>query len=145
MYAWVRVSRGAFPSWADLRAADLGAGREADWDWAFLVDLEKSGAFLHFSYLGEEIAKLSKVYLAGAGDWAMTMLERAARDISAAVAEEAPHLSEDTLFLNDGRTVLFRSMTAPLADDGVAVSHVLGVVSGRIADAGAPYLRPPSG
>lgn len=136
--AWSRAARGQFPSWAALREMDLGD----DWGWIFVVDLERSVGFPYFIYLGENIAKLSDVYLTGATDWTLSLLDKATDDIYAAVADEAPHFREDTLTLCDGRRVLMRSATAPLADDGHAMTHVVGVISGRFADSDRPFLQP---
>jgi hypothetical protein len=116
---------------------DLGE----DWDWIFVVDLERSVGFPYFIFLGDSLSKLSDVYLTGATDWTLSLLDKAVADIQAAVADEAPHFREDTIVLCDGRTVLMRSATAPLADDGRTVSHVVGVVSGRIAPKNRPYLK----
>jgi hypothetical protein len=57
--AWTRASRGRFPSWTSIRATDLGE----DWNWSFVVDLEKSNGFPYFIFLGAHLAKLSDVYL----------------------------------------------------------------------------------
>ena len=127
--AWARAARGRFPSWAALRERDLGD----DWGWIFAVDLEKSAGFPYFIYLGEHLAKLSDVYLTGETDWTMTLLEKAAADIEAAVAAEGPHYRESALTLCDGRKVLFRAVTAPLADDGETISHIVGAANGRFA------------
>lgn len=127
--AWARSARGRFPSWKALRERDLGD----DWDWVFAVDLEKSAGFPYFIYLGDHLGKLSDVYLTGETDWTMTLLEKAAADIDAAVRAEGPHYCESTLTLCDGRKLLFRAVTAPLADDGETITHVVGAANGRIA------------
>ena len=128
--AWVRTARGRFPSWSDLRSANLGE----DWNWTFVVDLEQSVGFPYFVFLGQKLSKLSDVYLSGGGDWTVSLLDMASRDIDAAVAEEGPHFRDDSLVLCDGRKVAFRSMTAPLAEDGDTISHVFGAASGRFVD-----------
>lgn len=135
--AWARAARGQFPSWAALQEMDLGE----DWGWVFAVDLAKSVGFPYFIYLGDNLARLSDVYLSGAADWTMSLLDKATADIYAAVAEEGPHFREDTLTLCDGRRILMRSVTAPLADDGKSISHVAGVLSGRVATDGGPLLK----
>ena len=43
--------------------------------------------------------------------------------------------------LCDGRQLLFRSVTAPLAEDGTVISHIIGAVSGRLAIDAPPGLR----
>lgn len=133
---WAQAARGAFPSWADMRAVDLGA----DWNWVFVVDLKQSIGFPYFIYLGSELAKLSAIYLQGQTEWTLSLLDMAAANIDAAVAAAGPNHHEDELTLCDGRRVLFRSMTAPLAEDGETISHILGCASGKLADAG-PKLR----
>ena len=127
---WARASRGRFPSWEDMRSTqDLGE----DWNWTFVVDLERSVGFPYFIYLGQNLAKLSDVYLSGSSDWTMSLLDMASSDINSAVAAEAPHFRDDDLTLCDGRRVLFRSVTAPLAEDGDTISHVFGAACGRFA------------
>jgi len=126
---WARTSRGRFPSWEDMRSTDLGE----DWNWTFVVDLERSVGFPYFIYLGQNLAKLSDVYLTGSSDWTMSLLDIASVDIDAAVAAEAPHFRDDDLTLCDGRRVLFRSVTAPLADNGDAITHIFGAACGRFA------------
>lgn len=128
--AWTKASRGRFPSWRALRDCDLGD----DWDWTFAVDLEKSAAFPYFIYLGSSLAKLSDVYLTGGSDWMMSLLGKATAEIEACVLSEAPVEREDELMLANGRRLLFRSVTAPIADNGRTISHVAGVVSGMFAD-----------
>lgn len=135
--AWARAARGHFPSWAALREMDLGD----DWSWVFAVDLAKSIGFPYFIYLGDNLARLSDVYLSGSSDWTLSLLDKATGDIYAAVAGEAPHFREDALTLCDGRRLLLRSVTAPLADDGRTISHVAGVLSGRIATDGGGGLK----
>ena len=127
--AWARAARGQFPSWEALQKMDLGA----DWDWIFAVDLEKSVGFPYFIFLGESLAKLSDVHLSGASDWTMSLLDKATNDIFAAAAAEGPHYRDDTLTLCDGRRILMRSVTAPLAEDGCKITHVVGVAKGRFA------------
>jgi hypothetical protein len=127
---WTKASRGRFPSWRALRAMDLGE----DWDWAFCVDLKKSAGFPYFVYLGSNLGKLSDVYLSGDTDWTISLLDKAVGEVNACVALGGPHFREDELRLCNGRRILFRCVTAPLADNGEAVTHVAGVVSGIFAD-----------
>lgn len=134
---WAQTARGRFPSWTDMRTVDLGR----DWNWVFVVDLKQSVGFPYFIYLGSELAKLSAIYLQGATDWTLSLLDIAAANIDAAVAAEGPNQHESELVLCDGRKILFRSMTAPLAEDGEAISHVVGCASGRLADDGGMRLR----
>lgn len=134
---WARAARGQFPSWDAMKEADLGE----DWDWAFVIDLEKSVGFPYFVYIGDRLARLSDVYLSGEDDWTLTILDKATADIYAAVAGEAPHFRDDSLVLCDGRRLLFRSVTAPLAEDGTKITHVIGATSGRIAIDAEPALR----
>lgn len=135
--AWARAARGQFPSWEAMQHSDLGD----DWDWVFAVDLEKSVGFPFFIYLGHHLAKLSDVHLCGESDWTLSLLDKATADIYAAVASEAPHYRDDALTLCDGRRLLLRSVTAPLADNGVEITHVIGAASGRLAVDIDPGLR----
>lgn len=134
---WLRTARGRFPSWADMRRVDLGE----DWNWVFVVDLEKSVAFPHFIYLGSRLAQLSSVYLATATDFSLSLLDEATASINLAVASEAPRQSASELTLADGRKVMFRSMTAPLAEDGETITHVVGCAFGRVEGEAGPALR----
>lgn len=134
---WAQAARGSFPSWAEMRAVDLGN----DWNWVFVVDLKQSIGFPYFTYLGSELAKLSAIYLQGETDWTLSLLDMAAANIDAAVAAAGPVHHDNDLTLCDGRRILFRSMTAPLAEDGEIVSHVVGCASGRLANDGTPRLK----
>lgn len=134
---WARAARGHFPSWAAMRETDMGE----DWNWVFAIDLEKSVGFPYFIYLGDCLAKLSDVHLTGEPDWTMTVLDKATADIYAAVAAEAPHFRDDAVTLCDGRRLMFRSVTAPLADDGENITHVIGAASGRLSFDTEPLLR----
>ncbi len=126
---WARAARGHFPSWQAMQAADLGD----DADWMFVVDCEKSVGFPYFVFVGGRLAKLADVFLCGADQLGLSLLDRATADIAAAREREAPHFREETLVLCDGRRILMRAVTAPLADDGETVSHVLGAINGRFA------------
>lgn len=134
---WLRTARGRYPSWADMRRVDLGE----DWNWVFVVDLEKSAAFPHFIYLGSRLERLSSVYLATATDFSLSLLDEATASINLAVASEAPRQSANELTLADGRKVLFRTMTAPLAEDGATITHVVGCAFGRVEGEAGPQLR----
>ncbi|MEL7488666.1 MAG: hypothetical protein AAGJ87_15785, partial [Pseudomonadota bacterium] len=125
--AWARAARGQYPSWRDMRSIDLGE----DWNWTFVVDLKKSVGFPFFIYLGRNLAKLTDVYLTGEDDWTTSLLDIATANVDAAVRAEGPHTQDDELTLCDGRKVLFRAVTAPLAEDGETISHVFGAANGR--------------
>jgi hypothetical protein len=127
---WTRSAKGRFPTWTAIRTFDLGE----DWNWAFVVDLAKSNGFPYFIFLGSSLAKLSDVYLTGDTDWTLSMLDKATSEVDACVVAQSPHFREDELTLCNGRRVLFRCVTAPLADDGETITHVAGVVSGTFAD-----------
>ncbi len=127
---WAQATRGSFPSWADMRTVDLGA----DWNWVFVVDLKQSVGFPYFIYLGSDLAKLSAIYLQGQTDWTLSLLDKAAANIDAAVAAQGPVQNESELTLCDGRRILFRTMTAPLAEDGETITQVVGCASGKLAD-----------
>ncbi len=133
---WARAARGQFPSWEAMQAAGLGD----DVDWMFVVDCEKSVGFPYFVFVGDRIAKLADVFLCDADELGLSLLDKATADIAAAREREAPHFREETLVLCDGRRVLMRAVTAPLADDGQTVSHVVVAVNGRFAtDASAQF------
>ncbi|HXI87977.1 MAG TPA: hypothetical protein VNH64_10995 [Parvularculaceae bacterium] len=127
---WMMRARGGFPSWAEISNAHLGDDR----NWLFAVDLARSAGFPYFIFLGDHLAKLSDVYLCGDTDWTLTLLDKAVGDIEACIEARAPRLREDEITLCDGRRILFRSVAAPLADDGERFTHVAGVVNGKFAD-----------
>lgn len=128
--AWMQATQGAFPSWDDVRLVDLGE----DWNWVFAVDLEKSTGFPYFTYLGANLAKLSDVYLSGDADWTLSLLDKATLEIDACVSARAPREREDELVLCNGKKILFRSVTAPLSEGGVHITHVAGIVNGIFAE-----------
>ncbi|MBI1392004.1 MAG: hypothetical protein GC152_04605 [Alphaproteobacteria bacterium] len=140
--AWAASSRGSFPTWRQLRSIDLGS----DWNWVYMVDLERSVGYPHFEFLGARLSELAEVYLAGGGEWAVSVLDKVADDINAAVREQGPNLREDSLVLEDGRALLVRCMTAPLSSEGegmgAKITKVAGVVSGRLAELGEIAFGP---
>lgn len=125
---WTQAARNRLPDWKEIRQYDLGD----DWNWVFAVDLEKSSGFPYFMYLGNNLGKLSDVYLADEKDWSTTLLEKAVSDIETAVRINGLHFVDSTVTLCDGRKLLFRSMTAPLSRDGKKASHVMGAANGQI-------------
>lgn len=127
---WTQASCGRFPAWNEIKRIDFGA----DWEWIFVVDLKRSNGFPYFIFLGQNLAKLSDVYLTGDADWTLSLLDKATCEINACVATSGPIFREDELTLCNGRRVCFRSVTAPLADDGETVSHAAGLVSGTFAE-----------
>lgn len=124
---WSQSARGGYPSWAEFRTADLGA----DWNWVFAVDVKRSQGFPYFIFLGSRLARLSDVYLSGDEDWTMSLLDRAAAEVDACIAARAPIQRDARLILYSGERILFRSVTAPLSENGADISHVCGVASGR--------------
>ncbi|MBT8470987.1 MAG: hypothetical protein HKN14_10830 [Marinicaulis sp.] len=129
MESWARADRDRFPSWASLQNHDLGD----DWNWIFVVDLARSVGFPCFTFLGDKLAKLSDVYLSGSEDWTVSLLEKVTNDVFDAAAVEGPLDRDDVLTLCDGRRLLVRAVTLPLADDGQIISHAIGAVNGRFA------------
>jgi hypothetical protein len=134
---WLRTARGRYPSWEDMRRVDLGAA----WNWVFVVDLNQSGVFPYFTYLGSELARLSSVYLSTATDFSLSLLDEATATINLAVSSGAPRQCANELTLSDGRKILFRSMTAPLAEDGETITHVVGCAFGRVEGEEGPRFR----
>ena len=124
---WARAARGHFPSWKAMQEMTP----DDDLQWMFAVDCEKSVGFPYFIYVGSRIGKVADVFLCGADEFGLSLLDKATADINAARAQRAPHFREETLKLCDGRRVMMRAVTAPLADDGHTVSHVVGAVNGR--------------
>ena len=126
---WARAARGRYPSWEALQEMELGE----DLDWMFVVDYERSIGFPFYIHLGQRLAKFSDVFLCGTSDFGLSLLNKATDDIFSAVAEQGPHFRDETQILCDGRQVHLRAVTAPLADDGENITHVVGAVNGRFA------------
>jgi len=128
---WTRAACGHFPSWKAMQEMTP----DEDLDWMFAVDCEKSVGFPYFIFVGARIGKLADVFLCGADEFGLSLLDKATADITAARERGAPHFREETMVLCDGRRVMMRAVTAPLADDGQTVSHIVGAVNGRFAAA----------
>lgn len=124
---WQDAARGSWPSWGEFRAVDFGS----DWNRMFVVDVKRSNSFPYFIYLGAMLAALSDIYLRGDDQWTISLLDRATSEIDAVVASGAPHMRESVLTLYTGRKIMFRALLAPLSSDGVRISEIVGVVSGR--------------
>ena len=136
---------GVRPSWEDFQRIELGE----DWGWVFVLDVKKSVGFPYFIFLGENLARLSDVYLSGQTDWTVSLLEKAAGGIDETINAGEPVQRNDELQLCDGRIVRLRAVTAPLTNaggaladgDGQIFSHVIGAVSGRIFEQASPNLQ----
>lgn len=124
---WQDCAGGRLPSWDDIRALDLGD----DWKSCFAVDLALSDSFPYFIFLGDDLFKLSNVYLGGRGPWEATLIDLAASKMDEAVLSRAPVSMSDTLRLPGGRRIVFRSVILPLSDNGADVSHVFGAANGK--------------
>ena len=131
---WARAARGHFPSWAAMQAVGLGE----DVHWMFVVDCNKSNGFPYFIFIGDRIRKFADVFLRSDHELGASLLDKATADIYAARASKAPHFRAEKLVLCDGRHVHFRTVTAPLAEDGQTVSHMVGAVNGRLEKTSIP-------
>ncbi|MEO1251257.1 MAG: hypothetical protein AAFW81_02780 [Pseudomonadota bacterium] len=135
--AWTQSGRGGFPSWTQLKrivSAD-------DLDWMYVVDCDKSAGFPFFVFMGLRLSRLSDIFVCGDADTGLSVLDKVTADVSAAIAGEAPHFREETLTLCDGRRLQMRAVTAPLSENGDAITHVAGAVSGRVAATDGSTLR----
>lgn len=124
---WQACAGGQLPSWDDVRALDLGD----DWKSCFAVDLALSDGLPYFIFLGDELFKLSSVYLRGRGQWESTLVDLAASKLDEAALSRAPVSLSDTLKLSDGRRIVFRSVLLPLSENGADVTHVFGAANGK--------------
>ena len=95
------------------------------------IDWRRSRGFPYFIYLGEQLSRYSNVFLSGARECEMTLLEKAVQQMKEVVEDHAPFFCDEDVTLYDGRRVLLRSVILPLADDGEHVSHILGAANGR--------------
>lgn len=127
---WREATTAGLPNWRQFRAIDLGA----DWNAVFAVDLRQSLGFPFFIYLGPSLAHLADVYLSGDEEWTLSLLDRATDELELTAAAGKPISREATLTLFDGHRVMFRCVTAPLAENGVDITHVCGVACGRLTD-----------
>lgn len=124
---WEACADGRLPSWSDVRALDLGD----DWRSCFAVDLALSDAYPYFIFLGDDLFKLSGVYLGRDGRWESTLIDLAASKMDEAALSRAPASLSDTLRLPGGRRIIFRSVLLPLSDNGSDVTHVFGAANGK--------------
>ncbi len=124
---WASLIRGPLPDWRSMQATDLGD----DWAWCYAVDWRRSRGFPYFIFLGDQLSHYSNVFLSGARECEMTLLEKATRQMEEVVLDRAPIFSDEDVTLYDGRRVLLRSVILPLADDGETVSHIFGAANGR--------------
>jgi hypothetical protein len=126
---WDRVrDNRPFPALADID----GAAIPDMWPWCFVLEAENGMSAPYFHYLGSELARYSGVFLSGADDWRLTLLDKAASHLDRTLTARAPVLVEDELRRYDGRELLFRSIMLPLSDDGATVGHVLGAANGLL-------------
>lgn len=125
--AWKARAEGGLPSWADMRDTDLGP----DWQFCFAIDLALSNDRPYFIYMGERLARLSEIYLPASERWDVTPLDLVAAKMDETALSRAPVAYSDVFRIPDGRKVLFRSLLAPLSDNGADVTHVLGAVNGK--------------
>ncbi|MGF1543953.1 MAG: hypothetical protein ACFB00_05565 [Parvularculaceae bacterium] len=132
---WACSARGGFPSWRDVRTADL----HSDWPWIFVVDADATEPAPTFTFLGARLEAMTRGPLL-AGALGATALDRLIEHVNVSIALEGPNVCEDNIRLSDGRSVSFRCFTAPLADDGRSIDRVLGCVSGRL---GGRWRRAP--
>ena len=114
----------------DIEPQDLGV----DWDWCFVIDVERSIDFPFFNHLGTELSRFSNVLLSGRSDWTHTVLDKATEKFREALADRGPILVEDELQLYDGRRLLFRSIMLPLSDDQRNINYLLGAANGKLVE-----------
>lgn len=125
--SWRACADGRLPSWADICALDLGD----DWKSCFAIDLAVSDSFPYFIFLGDDLFKLSNVYLSRRGPWEATVMDLAASKVDEAVLSRAPVSLSDTLRLPKGRRIIFRSILLPLSENGSDITHVFGAANGK--------------
>lgn len=124
---WKACANGRLPSWTDIQSLDLGD----DWKSCFAVDMALSDGFPYFIFLGDDLCRLSSVFLTGGGRWEASLIDFAASKMDEAALSRAPVSLSDTLRLPDGRRVVFRSVLLPLSDNGRDVTHVFGAANGK--------------
>ncbi|MEO0878729.1 MAG: hypothetical protein AAFY22_03360 [Pseudomonadota bacterium] len=130
--AWARAARGRYPRWDDLRR-HVDAGDAAS---IFVIDIETARDYPHFVYIGDTIAKLSGAFVTGDADWSRSLLDIAAQHALRAAALKEPRYCDQRVHLCDGRSILYRTLSAPLADDGQSITHILGAANGRFVTRG---------
>lgn len=118
----------AFPKVSEIVPSDVGE----DWDSCFILDAHSAHPFPMFGHLGSELGKYSGVFLSGAKDWKLTLLDKVTLDVSKAIETRAPVLLEDEFKRYDGRTILFRCVLLPMSEDGHTVTQVMGAANGKV-------------
>jgi hypothetical protein len=104
------------------------------WPWCFVIDVQKSGHYTYFHYLGRELAKYSGIFLSGNRDWTSTLLERVTAMMSQVLDSRTPMVFEEELTRFDGRTLLLRVALLPLSDDQSSINFVLGAANGKLVE-----------
>lgn len=125
--SWRTKAGARLPSWADIRALDLGT----DWAGCFAVDLALTHDLPYFIYVGDALSELATTHLAGDRDANRSLVELAAAKIDEAALSRSPVEYSDTLRLASGERIAFRSVLLPLSDNGEDVTHIFGAASGR--------------
>ncbi|MEM8987370.1 MAG: hypothetical protein AAGC95_11680 [Pseudomonadota bacterium] len=127
----MQAGEAPYASYEDISPDQLGE----DWDWCFILDVEKSSDFPYFTHLGKQLAGYSGVLLTGCSDWSCTVLDKATEKVEEMLRDRAPLLVQDELTLFNKNRLLFRSILLPLSDDQRTITHVLGAANGKLADA----------
>lgn len=92
---WADVAHGALPQWQMMQATDFGE----DWSWCFAIDWRRSRGFPYFIHLGEQLSRYSNVFLSGALECEMTLLEKATEWMGDAARERAPAFHDEDVTL----------------------------------------------
>ena len=124
---WRACVNGRLPSWADIQTLDFGN----DWASCFALDLSLSGDFPYFIYMGENLGRLSDLYLAEMSEWDVSPLDLAAAKMDEAALSKEPVGYTGGLRLPGGRRIIFRSVLLPLSENGDDVTHIFGAVTGK--------------
>ena len=124
---WKEASGDQLPSWEDISKRDLGKDRA----FCFCVDLRVSNPEPYFVFMGESLEKLMGLYLDSAAVLPVDVMDLASRQMDEAALCKAPVTTSDTITLNNGKRIVFRSTLMPLSDDGVNVTHIFGALNGK--------------
>jgi hypothetical protein len=112
-----------------------------DWKDCFILDCRADHPFPVFERIGSSLATFSGIFLSGTSDWTQTLLDKATSHVGEVMDTRDAVLIEEVLRRFDGERLAFRCILLPLSDDGVAITHVLGSVNGKLLDGSGKARR----
>jgi len=128
-YFWDSIRRGRpHPTMTDLDPRRL----PIPWDQCFLLAVDENADDPPFDYVGKYLCEECGLDLSNHPVSEVphdTLLEKAAMDYAAALAEDAPHIVEGKFRHKRGVVILHRSILLPMGNDPATIEYLLGGVS----------------